>query len=326
MNQILQVQEEKKRSNNNPIDTKKIVLFFAVCLIIFGIVLLGEGAYSLYINKTNQKVTPATPDRAGTIQDPEYVEPTITLTKTEDNKLIVNIESQVAISHIIYNWNTDVATTLNEAGKTNIEEILDILAGENTIYISVIDSNGKETKKQETYKVEQTKPIIEKPVQIGNNIKIIVTSEVELSYVTYKWNSEEEQKNDMHTFENRKKFEKEIESPKGQNTLKIEAVDINGNKSEKSQQIKGVAKLKDPKVTVSGEYLSFVFEAEDNMKTVEFTFNGQTYHMNTDTFGTTKTVRYKLKLVNGWNYLKLIGTTENDAQNTTIWKWEYKAQ
>ena len=153
MNQILQVQEEKKRSNNNPMDTKKIVLFFAVCLIIFGIVLLGEGAYSLYINTTNQKVTPATPDGAGTVQDPEYVEPTITLTKTEDNKLIVNIESQVAISHIIYNWNTDVANTLDESGKTNIEEILDIPAGENTIYISVVDTNGKETKKQEIFTV-----------------------------------------------------------------------------------------------------------------------------------------------------------------------------
>lgn len=326
MNQILQVQEDRRKSNSNPIDTKKIVLFFAICLIIFGIILLGEGIYSVHKNNSNKKVTPSTPVGSGSAQEPEYIAPIITFTKTEDNKLIVNIKSQVAISYIIYNWNTDVATTLNEAGKTNIEEILDIPAGENTIYISVIDSNGKETKKQETYKVEQTKPIIEKPVQIGNNIKIIVTSEVELSYVTYKWNSEEEQKNDMHTFENRKKFEKEIEIPKGQNTLKIEAVDVNGNKSEKSQEIKGVSKLKDPKVTVSGEYIYFTFVAEDNMKIVEFIFNGQSFIMNKETFGTTKTVKYKLKLINGWNYLKLIGTTENDAKNTTIWKYEYNPQ
>lgn len=325
MNQILQVQEDRRKSNSNPIDTKKIVLFFAVCLIIFGVVLLGEGAYSVYKNNSNKKVTPSTPVGSGSVQEPEYIAPIITFTKTEDDKLVINIESQTSISHIIYNWNTNVATTLDETGKTNIEEIVDIPSGENTIYLSVVDSNGIETKKQETYTIEQTKPVIEF-ISAGNNIKVVVTSEVELSYVTYKWNSEEEQKNDMLTFENRKKFEKELEIPKGQNTLKIEAVDINGNKSEKSQQIKGVAKLKDPKVTVSGEYLSFVFEAEDNMKTVEFTFNGQTYYMNTDTFGTTKTVKYKLKLVNGWNYLKLIGTTENDAQNTTIWKWEYKAQ
>lgn len=325
MNQILQVQEERKRSNSNPTDTKKIVLFFAICLIIFGIILLGEGAYSIYKNKANQKVTPSTPEGSGSIQVPEYIAPIINFTKTDDNKLIINIESQIAVSHIIYNWNTDVATTLDETGKTNIEEIIDIPSGENTIFISVIDTNGIETKKQATYTIEQSKPVIELSV-VGNNIKITVESETELSYVTYKWNLEQEQKDDMITFENKKKFEKEMEIPKGQNTLRIEAVDINGIKTEKSQEIKGVAKLKDPKVVISGEYIFFTFEAEENMKTVEFTFNGQTRLMNTDTFGTTKTVKYKLKMINGWNYLKLIGTTENDAQNTTIWKYEYKPQ
>lgn len=63
MNQILQVQEDRKKSNSNPIDTKKIVLFFAVCLIIFGTILLGEGAYSAYKNKSNRKVIPSTPSR-----------------------------------------------------------------------------------------------------------------------------------------------------------------------------------------------------------------------------------------------------------------------
>ena len=38
MNQILQVQENRKTSN--PVDTKKIVLFFAVCLIIFGVIMV----------------------------------------------------------------------------------------------------------------------------------------------------------------------------------------------------------------------------------------------------------------------------------------------
>lgn len=239
--------------------------------------------------------------------------------------MIINIESQTAISHIIYNWNTDVATTLDESEKTSIEEIIDIPAGENTIYLSAVDSNGKETKKNETFIIEQTRPIIELSV-VSNNIKITVTSEIELSYVKYKWNSEEEQKDNMNTYENKKKFEKEIEIPKGQNTLKIEAVDIDGTKTEKTQEIKGVAKLKDPKVVVSEEYIYFTFEAEENMKSVEFTFNGKYYLMNTDTFGTTKIVKYKVKMVNGWNYLKLIGTTENNAQNTTVWKYEYKSQ
>ena len=319
MNQILQVQENRK--NSNPVDTKKVVLFFAISIIIFGLILLGQGAYSVYQSKLNEKVTPTTPGNSGNIETPEYT-PTITLTKTEDNKLILNVESQIAISHIIYNWNNETAQTLDETGKTNTQEIIDIPTGENTLNISVIDSNGKESKKSETFIIEASKPVIELSV-VGNDIKISVTSEVELSYVTYKWNLEEEKKQDMLTYADRTKFEKLVEIPKGQNTLKIVAVDVNENTTEKSQEIKGVTKAKTT-VIAKGNYLDFTVIGEENIKTVEFEFNGKKYVMNTDTFGETKTVHYKMPMVSGWNYLKIISTTQSGAQDTSIWKYEYK--
>lgn len=323
MNQILQVQEPKK--NNSSVDTKKIVLFFAICLIIFGAILLGQGAYSVYQKKLNEKVIPSEPESSDgnvEVQEPEYAEPTITFTKTEDNKVIINVESEIAISHIIYDWNSATAETIEETGKTSIEEVIEIPVGENVLNVSVIDSNGKETKKSEKYIIEASKPVIELSV-VGSDIKITVTSEVELSYVTYKWNSEDEKKQDMLTFEDRTKFEKKLEIPKGQNTLKIVAVDINQNKTEKSQEIKGVIKAKTETI-VRGEYLYFTVTGEENIKTVEFEFNGKKYLMNTDTFGATKTVRYKVKLVSGWNYLKIISTTQSDAVDTSLWKFEYK--
>lgn len=318
MNQILQVHENRKSSN--PVDTKKIVLFFAICLIVFGIILLGQGAYAVYQKSINKKTaTPNEPTGEDVIPAP-----TITLTKTDENKIIISVQSEVQISHIIYSWNNEAAQTIDETGKTNIEEIIEAKSGENTLDVSVIDANGNETKKQETFVVEQSKPIIELSV-VGNDIKISVTSQVELSYVTYKWNSEEEQKEDMHTYEDRTKFEKSIEIPKGQNTLKIVAVDVNENKTEKTQDIKGVTKAK-TSVTVKGKYLEFTVKGEDNIKTVEFTFNGKKYIMNTETFGETKTVRYKVEMVSGWNYLKIVSTTQSDAQDTSVWKYEYKAQ
>lgn len=321
MNQILQVQENRNkyrsRGTSNPVDTKKIVLFFAAALIIFGIILLGQGAYTVYQNNKNKKVEPPV------VEQSVYV-PTITLTKTEENKLILNVQSEIAISHIIYDWNSGTAETLDETGKTNIEEIIDIPVGENILNISIIDSNGAETKKSEKYIVEVKKPVIELSV-VGNNIKINVTSESELSYVTYKWNLEEEKKQDMLTFEDRTKFSKEIEIPKGQNTLKIVAVDINQNRTEKTQEIKGVMKGK-TKTTVKGKYLHFTVTAEENIKTVEFEFNGNKYIMNKDTFGDTKEVHYKVKMQNGWNYLKVISTTQSDAKDTSLWKYEYKIE
>ena len=117
MNQILQIQDNKK--NSNTVDTKKIVLFFAISIIIFGIILLGQGVYSVYQNKLNQKVIPTTP---GDNENPEYT-PTIILTKTEDNQLIINVESQIAISHIIYNWNNETSQTLEETGKRTLKKL-----------------------------------------------------------------------------------------------------------------------------------------------------------------------------------------------------------
>ena len=129
----------------------------------------------------------------------------------------------------------------------------------------------------------------------------------------------------MLTFEDRTKFQKELEIPKGQNTLKIVAVDINENKTEKSQEIKGVVKAK-TETTVKGEYLHFTVTAEENIKTVEFEFNGNKYIMNKDTYGDTKEVHYKVKMQNGWNYLKVISTTQSDAKDTSLWKYEYKIE
>ena len=325
MNQILQVQENKKRKNSSSIDTKKIVLFFAICLIIFGVVMLGQGIYFVYQKKVNEKVTPPVSEDTGNVEEEHrYIPPTINLTKTEDNKVILNVESEIAISYIIYDWNGESSQTIDETGKTNIEEIIDIPAGENILNISVIDSTGQETKKTETYIVEISKPVIELSV-VGNNIKITVTSKVELSYVTYKWNLEEEKKQDMLTFEDRKKFEKEIEIPKGQNTLKIIAVDINNNSTEKSQEIKGVVKAKTT-TKASGEYLYFTVTAEENIKTVEFEFNGKKQLMDTTTFGETTIVNYRKKMISGWNYLKVISTTQSGVEDITYWKFEYNPE
>lgn len=323
MNQILQVQEKKKNKNSRPIDTKKIVLFFSICIIIFGIIMLGQGAYSAYQNYKNRPVKSETP--SGDIGTAEN-EPNIILTKTDEDKLIIRVESQTAISHIIYNWNNDTSATLDETGKTNIEEIIDIPSGENTIYLSVIDANGKETKKQETYTVEQSKPVIERSL-IGNSIKITVTSKVELSYVTCKWNSEEEQKYDMITFEDRKKFEKTLEIPKGQNTLKIVAVDINNNQTESSMQMEGVPPANVPVPIARDGYIFFTIISETyNMEMVEFELNGEKQVMNTSTFGTTKEVNWRVKMVEGWNYLKItskLSYDKVDTTNSTYWKFEY---
>ena len=310
MNQILFV-EDKKR--NNPEDTKKIVLFFAVTIIVFGLILFGQGVYGVYKNSTNKN------EKGGT----ETTQ--IKLSQTDTGDVLIAVESKTAISELIYNWNSDASQTISENGKTSIQETITMPTGENTLTVKTIDANGNQTTKQDTFTLNVDKPEINLSL-VGNNIKITVNSKTDLSYITYKWNSDEEQKIDMLTYEDKTVLEKELEIPVGTNTLSVTAVDTHENKSEKSQEIKGVTKPKSSPV-IQGEYIFFIVTADENISQVDFVFNGKNYTIKKEVIessGNTKKVTYKMKLQKGMNYLKIKTTTESGVIGEDIWKYEYK--
>lgn len=171
---------------------------------------------------------------------------------------------------------------------------------------------------------EIPKPIIDLSV-IGSNIKITITSEVELSEVKYKWNAENEKKENMTTYEDRNLFEKQLKIPMGQNTLTIVAIDVNGSTTEKVQEIKGVTKATTT-TNITGEFLHFTVTGKENIEKVEFVFNGQKYLMNTETFGETKIVHYKVKLIQGMNYLTVKSTTQSGGVDVTSMEYKYTTE
>ena len=148
-----------------------------------------------------------------------------------------------------------------------------------------------------------------------------------MAYITYKWNNEQEKKMDMTTFEDKTKFETEIEIPKGKNTLMITAVDIYENKSEKSQEINGISKpVIEP--TINEPYITFtVTSEEDDIKTIEFFYNGKNYKITEDAIKKSqnaKKVSYKLTLEKGKNTLIVKATTQNGGTAQEGWTYEKK--
>lgn len=310
MNQILFV-DDKKRNNSK--DTKKIVLFFAITIILFGLILFGQGVYGVY--KGNENKSAKKEEETTKVQ----------LSQTYSGDILITVESKIAISELIYNWNSDASQTISENGKTTIQETITMPVGQNTLTVKTIDVNGNQTTKQSTFTLNVDKPTITLSL-VGNNIKIAVNSKVDLSYVTYKWNADEEQKIDMLTYEDKTAFEKEIEIPKGTNTLLVTAVDTYKNKSEKSQEIKGVTKPKSSPV-IQGEYIFFVVTADENISQVDFTFNGKNYTIKKEVIessGNNKRVTYRMKLEEGMNYLTVKTTTESGITGEDVWKYEYK--
>lgn len=310
MNQILFTQDKR---NSNSQNTKKIVLFFAVSLIIFGLILFGQGVYGI-VKKDSTQVN----------KDDETT--TISLQQNNSGEVIINVNSQTIISELIYYWNSEASQTISGNGNTTMQQIITMPAGQNTLTVKTIDVNGKQKTETQTFKLDVDKPNISLSV-IGNKIKIAVDSKADLAYVIYKWNNEQEKKMDMTTFEDKTKFETEIEIPKGKNTLMITAVDIYENKSEKSQEINGISKpVIEP--TINEPYITFtVTSEEDDIKTIEFVYNGKNYKITEDAIKKSqnaKKVSYKLTLEKGKNTLIVKATTQNGGTAQEGWTYEKK--
>lgn len=176
MNQIL-ITEKKKKSKKaprGPIEVKGIVRFFAVFIMIFGIILASEGSYALYKEIDESR--------------PENI-PDLTITRDGDI-LLLQVDHNTEISKINYRWNDGEVNSIPE-GTTYAEEEILLPDGNNVLNITVIDMKNREYQFIKEYNLEGvdiTKPNIDvTQTEEGTaNISISATDETEIIQMTYK--------------------------------------------------------------------------------------------------------------------------------------------
>lgn len=299
MNQILSVEnpkKEKKRKNNGPIELDKILKFFCVTILVFGVFMIGSGSYSMYQNSKIANLS---------------AKPTIEIKETSATEITIQVTHNKELSKVTYNWNNEENIEIECAGKKKIEEKVQIPAGENTINIYAIDINGQESNLSKEYTIEGnvTIDIVEAGV---NKVKVTAEGKEQLSYMTYRWDDEEETKIDINDI----KTEQIIEVPKGLHTLTVIFVDINNNTQTKKQEVKGVQKPK-LEVTTDGAD-NFIIKAsdEEGIKRVEFIINETDKNMlNLDQvlpLEERKEFEYKYPLHDGENKLEVRVYNESD--------------
>lgn len=270
MNQILSLELNKtktKTKTSGPIDIKKIITFFVVILIIFGLVLLAKGAYATYTNsKENEK------------KQLLQTEPEVIMTQG-DEEITLTVNHDKAITKITYNWNDGQEITINGNNRTSITQSIVLPKGTNKLTIKVTDEIESVATIQKSFtKIEENLSLSFSLVE--NKLKIVATDAEDLSYLTYKWNSEEITRIDMEEdAENKRILEAEIEIPEGLNTLTVVATNINGQSKTKTQEIEGVTA---PKISVQrdGEYLLINVKDEKIITVINFTLNEQQYRLN----------------------------------------------
>lgn len=269
MNQILTVERKRKQpkvknqNNSGTIDIKKIVRFFAITMIIFGIILIGEGGYAIFKEAADQ--------------DPANM-PKVIVSR-EGDAVILNVEHTTEISKVIYSWNDGEATEVPQGGLTAYEEIL--LPNQNSVLnITIEDMKGKRTHYQKEYIIEGMdikKPIINIQVADGSK-KMTITAEDEtaISYLSYQWEGEEEVKIEA-TAETQTKIEKEINLTPGTKKILIIAEDASGNREQVEKEI--VATTSKPKMRLLQDGQKIMIEAsdEDGIKEIKLNLNGKQY-------------------------------------------------
>ena len=266
MNQILVTEKKKKnkKTSRGPIEIKGIVRFFAVFIMLFGIVLAGEGSYALYKEIDESK--------------PENI-PVLSLTRDGDI-VILKIEHNTEISKVNYRWNDGEENSIPE-GTTYVEEEILLPDGNNVLNITVIDMKNREYQFIKEYNLEGediTKPNIEvTQTEEGTaNISIVASDETAITEMTYKINDEQEV-TVQATEDGQKEITQDITLPEGQNTLTVVARDTTDNVTTYEKQIIVSSKPTIEIVSQEGNTITLKISDKYGLKDVIVNLNGKVY-------------------------------------------------
>lgn len=269
MNQILSTsmpmdnkKRKEKKVNTNPIAISSILKFFAIAMLIFGMFTIGTGAYAVFKNQSDQQE--------------QNLEPSISIEDKDEETILLKVVHKKNIAKLEYRWNDEESTVVNGNNGKYIEKQIKVPSGKNTLHVLVVDEDGKEIPYEKQYERESK---INFEVS-GNKIKITYEGDKKVSYMTYRWDEEEEKTIQI----NDTKIEQEIDAIKGLHTLTVIVVDEDNNTDTKVQKINGVSK---PKITVAVDDAKqhFVIKASDDEKitTIVFRLNqddNQYYTLN----------------------------------------------
>ena len=286
MNQILSTSQPGNRKvKKGPADIETILKFFAIALIVFGVFMVGASSYAIF--RENQQVEVPT-------------KPTIEEEFKSDNKILLKVMHDKAIERVEYYWNDEEPNVINGNGRKYIEQEITIPGGINTLTVRAIDINGQEI----SYPKEYEAPDVIQLEVTGNKLKVTAENETVISYMTYRWNDDNETRIDI----NSNVVEQEIDIPMGENTITIVLVNQYNESIVKEQKVKGVLK---PTITVTKDNATgeFVITAKDEtaLDRMEFTITNSSvqnkrYRLRAQNGETELTYRFKLE--SGENYIE----------------------
>ena len=309
MNQILLTNNYniKKRSSDkynkdNSGDMKKIIIFFAVTILIFAVIITGIYVYKMSKGKEEKPIG----------------KPELSLEQTEKQVKII-AKADAGINKIIYTWNQEEPIEKQMNGRTTHEEALEIPEGKNTLNVIIVDENEDKIESSKEFNiVVTTKPTIKLDETIGNGkVKITAIDETnKIKYITYKWNNEEEITYQAET-QDQTTLETTVDIKRGKNKLTVTAINGLARTEKITKTFEGV---KNPiiEVTRDGNIIYIKITHDMGFEKIVYNINGQEYIYDENFSGynsETKEVSYKYNLKEGENTV-IIEATSNETTET----------
>lgn len=319
MNQILLTNNsnnynKRNRGNSGNTDNiRKIIIFFSIAILIFALLIVGVYAYKTYKNN----------NQSGQVAG----KPEVSLEEIE-GQVRITAKSQTGISKLIYTWNNEEQMEIPMNGRTSYEETIDVLVGNNTLNVKVIDVNNQETETSQNFKREiSDKPVIETEIGQDARLRITATSNIEMAYITYKWNEEEEITVRAEN-ETDKIIETVIDVKRGENILTVTAVNLQGSTETISKKFNGVNK---PiiEVTKRGGRLDMIMTHDKGFEKIEFYLNGQIFNYDENLPGydpTRQEIGYAFNLQEGENIIIIVATSTEGTQSIYQGKCNYPTE
>ena len=291
--------------NNGKLNNKTSKRIFAIGMIIFGLTMFVSGLLGVINYFSSPK-------------DSGIVYP-IFATSQNDNILTISIQNDVPIDFIEYSWNNGRVSEILGNSSLEITRDITIPEGNNVLNLNIVDINGKATTKTETVvgpvQEDTTLPEIE-VVVVGSKLNIVAKTvgKSKLSYLTYKWNNDEEIRIDATG--DRNTIETNIDVLNGTNTLTIVAVKENGVSAERIDEYQGIKKpVIEVKKDADGLYLLVKITHESGIQSVNIQLNGRNQVVSPDQLGKPE-LDLKFRLKEDSNTLKIEATSMDGSVET----------
>ena len=276
------------------ISVNAIVIFYAICTIILGICMISGSVYAK--EKINETVL-------------NSVKPTVDMIRNDDNNTVeLTIKHIRGIKNVSYYWNSEEPVTINGNNSTEISEIIELIGGKNILNVKITEENGQTVSYSKEFTVENIPEILLEAV--ANGIKVTITSEKKIDFITYSWDNEDEQIIEVGENE----YEGTITAPSGQHLLIIEAVDIDGSVAKKEQSVVGDT---EPTLKLSADIINdklvFTIDAEDDegISTIQIQHNdGEVQKVQVNN----KTYHGEIEMTQGTNKLIVLVTNVNGLE------------